>query len=196
MPRRSAEHAGETRLALMQAARQRFAGEGFKASLASIVTDAGLTKGALFHHFDHKLALFQSVWTDLQTGMDAEARAAARAAMRSDDPYAQLLAGSRVYLKWAARPDYFKIVLFEGPAVLGMQGWYESDHDLGRRNVRRSVEFLARNGRIDPIRVETYTILIQSALNGIGFALGQGTNSRLTPETAHEAFEIFLRGLR
>jgi AcrR family transcriptional regulator len=44
------------------------------ASIASIVADAGVTKGALFHHFPSKLDLFREVWTDLQTRMGEEAR--------------------------------------------------------------------------------------------------------------------------
>ncbi|MCA8904290.1 MAG: TetR family transcriptional regulator [Hyphomonas sp.] len=195
MPRRTAEQAEQTRQAILRSARQHFADEGFSnASLASIVNGAKVTKGALFHHFPNKLNLFQEVWTDLQRGMDAEARVEARKAVNPDDPYAQLLAGAKIYLKWAAKPAYYKIVLFEGPAVLGMQGWYESDRDIGQRNIRRSIRFLAEKGKIDPARVTAYAVLVQSVLNGFGFALGKGTDG-LTPEAAHEAFELMLRRL-
>ncbi|MEZ5997276.1 MAG: TetR family transcriptional regulator [Hyphomonas sp.] len=195
MARRTAEQAEETRAAILESAQKHFARDGFKASLADIVSDAGVTKGALFHHFPNKLALFQEVWTELQRGMDAEARAEARKVIDPDEPYTQLLAGAKVYLRWAARPEYYKIVLFEGPAVLGMQGWYESDRDIGQRNVRRSIEFMAEKGCIDPARIHVYSLLVQSVLNGFGFALGRGEDG-LTPDVAHEAFEIMLRNLR
>jgi AcrR family transcriptional regulator len=73
MPRRTAEQAEATRAAILDAARKRFAEDGFSASIASIVADAGVTKGALFHHFPSKLDLFREVWTDLQTRMGEEA---------------------------------------------------------------------------------------------------------------------------
>ncbi|MCA8899878.1 MAG: TetR family transcriptional regulator [Hyphomonas sp.] len=195
MARRTAAQAEQTRVAILESARRHFAEDGFNASLASIVAAAGVTKGALFHHFPNKLALLQEVWNKLQNDMNEEARIEARKVIDPEDPYSQLLAGAKVYLKWAARPDYYKIVLFEGPAVLGMQGWYESDRDIGQRNVRRSVEFLVEKGRIQPARRVPYTVLIQSVLNGYGFALGKGQDG-LTPDVAHEAFEVMLRNLR
>ncbi|MEZ5946575.1 MAG: TetR family transcriptional regulator [Hyphomonas sp.] len=195
MARRTAEDAEKTRLAILASAQAHFARDGFKASLADIVSDAGVTKGALFHHFPNKLALFQQVWTDLQKGMDEEARAEARKVIDPNDPYSQLLAGAKVYLKWAARPEYYRIVLFEGPSVLGMQGWYESDRDIGQRNVRRSMEFMADKRCFPRSRINVYSVLVQSVLNGFGFALGKGEDG-LTPDVAHEAFEIMLRNLR
>jgi AcrR family transcriptional regulator len=122
MPRRTAEQAEITRAAILEAARRRFAEDGYNASIASIVSEAGVTKGALFHHFPSKLDLFREVWTDLQTRMGEEALSEARKMSGEDDPYIQFLTGARVYLKWAARPEYFKIVLYEGPVVLGLQG--------------------------------------------------------------------------
>jgi AcrR family transcriptional regulator len=195
MPRRTAAQAEATRAAILEAARKRFADEGFSASLASIVADAGVTKGALFHHFSSKLDLFREVWTDLQTRMGEEANAEARKMSGEDDPYIQFLTGARVYLNWAARPEYFKIVLYEGPVVLGLQGWYESNRELGQGSVRRAMETLAARGRIDPGRINAYSVLIQSALNGAGFALAEGVDG-LTPEQVYEAFEIMIRNLR
>lgn len=195
MPRRTSEQAEETRAAILSAARRRFGEEGFSASLASIVSDAGVTKGALFHHFPNKLALFREVWTDLQRAMRDDAVAEAQKISQDDDPYIQFLTGARVYLNWAARPEYFKIVLHEGPVVLGVKGWYESNRDLGQGSVLSSMQALAARGRVDPRRVAAYSVLIQSALNGAGIALAEGTDG-LTPDDVYEAFEIMVRNLR
>jgi AcrR family transcriptional regulator len=194
MPRRTAEQAEATRAAILDAARKRFAEDGFSASIANIVADAGVTKGALFHQFPSKLDLFREVWTDLQTKMGEEAVSEARKMSGEHDPYIQFLTGARVYLKWAARPEYFKIVLYEGPVVLGLQGWYESNRNLGQSNVRRAMETLAERGRIAPSRVNAYSVLVQSALNGAGFALAEGVDG-LTPDEVYEAFEIMIRSL-
>ena len=195
MPRRTAEQAEVTRAAILAAARKQFAEEGFHASLASIVAEAGVTKGALFHHFPNKLALFREVWTDLQQSMQEEANAEAARNMAVDDPYVQFLAGALVYLKWAAKPEYFKIVLYEGPVVLGVQGWYESNRELGQRSVRLAMEALAQQGKIDPRRVSAYSVLVQSALNGAGIALAERLDG-LTPDTMYDAFETMIRNLR
>lgn len=195
MPRRTAEQAEETRAAIVAAARKRFAEDGFNASLATIVAEAGVTKGALFHHFPNKLALFREVWTDLQRAMRDEAVAEALRMNSGEDPYVQFLAGARVYLKWAARPEYFKIVLYEGPVVLGVRGWYESNRELGQGTVRSAMEALAERGRIDPRRVGPYSVLIQAALNGAGIALAEGVDG-LTPEAVYDSFETMIRNLR
>lgn len=195
MARRTSEQAEETRAAILAAARRRFGEEGFNASLASIVSDAGVTKGALFHHFPNKLALFREVWTDLQRAMRDEAVAEAQKISRENDPYIQFLTGARVYLNWAARPEYFKIVLHEGPVVLGVEGWYESNRDLGQGSVLTAMQALAERGRIDPRRVPAYSVLVQSALNGAGIALAEGADG-LTPDEVYEAFEIMIRNLR
>ncbi|HPF22845.1 MAG TPA: TetR family transcriptional regulator [Hyphomonas sp.] len=195
MPRRTAEQAEETRAAILAAARNRFAVDGFNASLANIVSDAGVTKGALFHHFPNKLALFREVWTDLQRSMRDEAVAEARRMSSEQDPYIQFLSGARVYLKWAARPEYFKIVLYEGPVVLGVRGWFESNRDLGYGTVRDAMQALAERGRIDAKRVEPYSVLVRAALNGAGIALAEGVDG-LTPEEVYDAFETMIRNLR
>ena len=195
MARRTAEQAEETRAAILAAARRRFAEDGFNASLASIVSEAGVTKGALFHHFPSKLDLFREVWTDLQRRMRDEAVAEARKMSGENDPYIQFLTGAQVYLKWAARPEYFKIVLYEGPVVLGLHGWYESNRELGQGSVRSAMQALADRGRIDPARVNPYAVLIQSALSGAGTALAEDVDG-LTPDAVYEAFEIMIRNLR
>ena len=195
MPRRTAEQAEETRAAIVAAARRRFAEDGFNASLANIVSDAGVTKGALFHHFPNKLALFREVWTELQRTMQEEADQEARKTSGERDPYVQFLAGARVYLNWAARPEYFKIVLYEGPVVLGVHGWYESNRDFGQRAVHRAMEALAARGRIDPARVDAYAVLIQTGLKGAGIALAEGVDG-LTPDRVYEALETMIRNLR
>jgi AcrR family transcriptional regulator len=195
MARRTAAQAETTRASILDAARDRFAEEGFSASLASIVSAAGVTKGALFHHFASKLDLFREVWIDLQSRMGEEAVAEAGKMSGEQDPYIQFLTGARVYLKWAARPEYVKIVLYEGPVVLGLKGWYESNRNLGQGTVRQAMEVLAGRGRFDPSRVGPYAVLVQSALNGAGIALAEGVDG-LTPDEVYEAFEIMIRNLR
>ncbi len=196
MPKRTPEQAEEPRRAILDAARQLFETEGYAgASVASIVKLAGATKGALFHHFASKEALFLEVWKSLQLEMDTEARAAASAGRSKDDPYSAFLAGTRAYFKWAATPAYQQIVLVDGRAVMGLARWQESDDRLGRNNVEQGVRYLARKGLISEEGVVPLSVMLLHALNGAGFALTR-KDAGITADTLFDAFEELLRGLR
>lgn len=196
MARRSKVDAEKTRLQLIEAAARLFETRGYAAtSVADICAELDITKGALFHHFKSKEGLFREVWTRLQVKMDHEARVAATAARSLTDPYAAFMAGCRTYLEWASRPDYQQIVLIDGPSVLSMSGWYEGDHDLGIQNVEAGVRFLSKKGLVAPENIEALAIMLQSALNGAGFALARKTPG-LTSDIAYSAFEVLVKSLR
>ena len=196
MAKRSKLDAEKTRARLIEAAGRLFGARGYaETSIADICEDLGITKGALFHHFKTKEALFREVWTRLQVEMDTEARHRAIAARSLTDPYAAFMAGSRTYLKYVARQDFQQIVLIDGPAVLGQKGWYESDHDLGIQNVTAGVRYLSKKGLVAPENVEAMAILLQSALNGAGFALLRDPDAA-TSERFYAAFEALVKSLR
>lgn len=195
MPKRTQSYAAETRSAILRAGRDLFAEEGFAAtSVNKIAEAAGVTKGALFHHFDSKEALFIEVWTQMQIEMDAAARIAAINSRSKTDPYASFLAGCRVYLDWSIKPGFQQIVLVDGPAVLGMARWHQMDHELGRDNVGHGTEFLARQGKFPRELARPAALLLQGALNGAGFAL-TADEPEVEIEQIFETFERLLRGL-
>lgn len=195
MPKRTSAQAAETREAILAAARTLFTTDGYAAtSVAVIVARAGVTKGALFHHFDTKEHLFLEVWRLLQIEMDAAARDAAIANRSKTDPYAAFLAGCRVYLEWCARQDYQRIVLVDGPAVLGMERWHKLDFELGSETMARATEYLARQGHFPVSLAQSAAIMLQGALNAAGFALS-AREPDITAEQAFETFERLLRGL-
>jgi len=196
MARRSKADAEKTRERLLEVAERLFGEHGYvETSLADICTELEITKGALFHHFKSKDELFREVWTKLQVEMDADARESAIAARSLTDPYAAFLAGCRTYLKYASRRDFQQIVLVDGPSVLGMKGWYESDHDLGIQNVTAGVRYLSKKGLVAEGNVEPLAIMLQSALNGAGFALIRGEDGA-SPEKFYTAFETLVKSLR
>ena len=196
MAKRSQADAEKTRQQLLEEATTLFATKGYSETSISDICDAAqITKGALFHHFKSKQALFLEIWTNLQVSMDSEARRAAIAARSLSDPYSAFLAGCRTYLTYATRRDYQKIVLIDGPSILGMKGWYEQDHDLGSQNVLAGVRYLAKKGIVEEHRVRALAIMLQSALNGSGFALSREQDG-ITKETVYDAFETLVKSLR
>lgn len=107
-----------TREALIAAARARFVTDGFGAtSTPAIVADAGVTRGALYHHFEDKRALFQAV-----VEREAEAVAGRIASVGADCPLSPreaLFEGSKAYLEAMRVPGRTRLLLIDAPAVLG-----------------------------------------------------------------------------
>jgi AcrR family transcriptional regulator len=193
MSNRRAKKASETRAAILSAARQRFTDEGFEASLSSIVDDAGITKGALFHHFENKQALYHEVWRDLQAEMNRDIQQVAAEHRSEDDPYAAILGGCRRFLEWSSRPDYQRIVLVEGRAALG-DDWYEADFDISQKSVRDSVQYLVERGIVAPENASTAAVVIQGAMNGAGVALSRNVPG-VTVDSAYKVFRRLLLSL-
>ncbi len=195
MVKRTQKDAEETRESLIEAAKFLFETEGYaQTSLAAIADAAGVTKGALFHYFDSKEDLFIEVWTRLQVAMDKAAGRAAVKARDPSDPYAAFLAGCKVYFQWCTRADYQKVVLVDGPSVLGMKRWRELDFRLGQENMLRGAAYLARKGRFPVSETRPLAIMLQSALNGAGFALA-AREKGLSRASLFRSFERMLRGL-
>lgn len=196
MARRSRADAEKTREQLLVAATRLFGQRGYAdTSISDICAELNITKGALFHHFKSKDALFREVWTRVQMDMDHDARDAAIAARSKSDPYAAFMAGARTYLKYVARQEFQQIVLIDGPYVLGLKGWYESDHELGIQNVTAGVRYLSKQGLVAPEHIEPMAIMLQSALNGAGFALLRD-QSGAASDGFYRAFETLVKSLR
>jgi AcrR family transcriptional regulator len=116
---RRASNVEATRAALLNVARKHFAREGYsRAEIGRIAAEAGVTTGALYHHFAGKKALFQAV----AEGMEAEILAAA-AAIAESDPWRRLRAAFAALIDVGAAADVQRIIFVEAPQVLGPEAW-------------------------------------------------------------------------
>lgn len=114
-----------TRGALVSAGRDLFGERGFAAApLDEVVRRAGVTKGALYHHFDNKEALFLAVFEDVEAGL---VRGVLAAAKDGSDPRERLRAGVRGFVIACQDPVVQRIVLQDAPAVLGWEVWRAVD---------------------------------------------------------------------
>src|SRR5436190_10759703 len=114
--RTQAERRAQTRAALIAAGRTLFTERGFAgAGREEIVERAGLTRGALYHHFASKEDLFAAVYEEVERDLTEAVIVAAAA---TDDPIESLRLGAFAFLDAAATPDVRRIVLLHGPAVL------------------------------------------------------------------------------
>ena len=118
--RTQAERTEATTAALVDAARDLFARDGFEAtSLDAVAARAGMTKGAVYHHFDGKRQLFEAVFS---REIDRMTTPLAAAYSRKKDPWDAFKAASRAFLDECLDPGLQRIVLLDAPAAIGWEG--------------------------------------------------------------------------
>jgi AcrR family transcriptional regulator len=123
MRRTQAERTAATRAVLIGAARKLFAQKGFaKVSTQAIVAAAGVTRGALYHQFDDKTALFAVVYEEVERDLVADI-AERIVAAQPPGPLEAMRVGAQLFLDLCAAPDVQQIVLIDAPAVLGWDQW-------------------------------------------------------------------------
>ncbi|WP_416897895.1 MAG: TetR/AcrR family transcriptional regulator [Minwuia sp.] len=152
-----------TRGKLVAAARRAFAETGFHdASTPAIAKAAGVSRGALYHQFEDKTALFRAVVEDMQHEVYDAIETATR---NTGDPLQALKDGSRVFLDLAARDDFVRIVMIDGPAVLGLSEWRRIDRENGIASLKVGLEAAATACVIRPLPLEELAILLSGAMN-------------------------------
>jgi AcrR family transcriptional regulator len=194
MARRTAEEAAATRAQLLTVARGLFATQGYAATtLDGIAAAAGLTRGAVHHHFGDKRALFIEVFEALEQELNDAVVTAALAA--PDDPLARMRAGCRGLFEFFGRAEYRQIALADAPAVLGVLAWYDIDRGIGMTTMRVGIAGLAQAGYLDPSRVDAVTVLLYGALTEAAVNL-QTPGSPHTIDELIDTVEAMLTGLR
>jgi AcrR family transcriptional regulator len=157
------ERRAATRRALLDAGRELFAERGFAAAgQEEIVERAGVTRGALSHHFATKQGLFRAVVESLETELAARI---AEAAMRGDTPMDQLRLGCLAFLDAALDPAVRRIVLLDAPAVLGWQAWREMDTTYGLGLVSEALDHCMEAGLMTRRPVQPLAHILLAALN-------------------------------
>ena len=122
---RRQQYSASTKRALVKAAEKRFTEHGYSAtSLDAIAADAKVTKGALYHHYSGKQALFEAVFADVEERAAKEIQQAVKGV---EDPWDKSLAGLREFLAVVQEPAYRRIVVQEGPSVLGYERFREQE---------------------------------------------------------------------
>jgi AcrR family transcriptional regulator len=142
--RTQAERSESTRSALIEAARALFAERGYaNVGTEEIVRAAGLSRGALYHHFEGKRDLFEAVYERVEAEL-AERIAAGALASSASAPLEAMRAGAEMFLQACTEPEAQQIALLDGPSVLGWDRWREiaAEHGLGliEASLRAAIE--------------------------------------------------------
>jgi len=189
-----AEQADATRAALSAAARELFTRRGYAAtSTTEIVERAGVTRGALYHHFAAKDELFRAVFEQLE---DEVTKHVAHEALTSTDPLEQLRRGTRAYLDACIDPAVQRVVLLDGPSVLGWETWQEIEQRYGYGLVVAGVEAAIAAGLIAAQPVEALAHALFGALTEAGMVVARAAEPRAARAEMEAAMDRLLDGLR
>jgi AcrR family transcriptional regulator len=151
-----------TKAALVAAARELFAARGYQAVPADEITRAaGVTRGALYHHYSDKQGLFRAVVEELERELTEEVEAAFT---RVPDPLTGMTLGLGVFLDACLREDVRRISLTDAPAVLGWDVWREIEAEYGLGLIVRVLEQAKADGLIVDLPVRALAQLVLSAV--------------------------------
>lgn len=177
----------------MDTARELFADRGYAAtSTTEIVGRAGVTRGALYHHFQDKEDLFRAVYEDVEEGVTALVLEAVGSA---PDPLSALVAGSEAFLDACLAPDVQRIVLLEGPTVLGWRRWRELDEQYGLGITRMGLQAAMDAGAIRPMPLDPLAHMMLGALVEAGLVVAHADDPVSARREMGEALAGVIEGL-
>ncbi len=161
-------NAASTQAALRAVGRRLFGQQGYEGTaLGTICSEAGVTTGALYHHFGDKKGLFAAVAEELDAGLVAlTAKARAKALAAGADPWAAFLAAIDVFLQAGLNPEGRRIGLIDAPAVLGAQAWLDIRERHGLGAMLQTVQALQSLGLLPAGGVRLRARLILGLLYG------------------------------
>jgi AcrR family transcriptional regulator len=196
MPRRSQEDRSRaTRAALEQAGRRLFTERGFAGTSAEeLVTEAGVTRGALHHHYGDKRGLFLAVLEQIEVEITEEIENAI-AAVDSEDVMAGMAVGLALFLEICQRPAMLRIALTDAPAVLGWQAWreFESAHGLGL--ITRQLERARAAGLIADAPIPVLAQLVVSVISEASLIVAHAEDPDRARAEAQQSVLLLISGL-
>ncbi len=182
----------ENRGKLIAAARSAFAQKGFAAaSMDELTAAAGLTRGALYHNFGDKRGLFAAVVNEIDSEMAARAQAVGAAA---GDGWAALLAEAEAYIEMALDPEVQRIVLLDGPAVLGDPSQWPSQNTCLAVTMA-AVEQLIADKVLKPVDAEAAARLLSGAALNAALWIAASDDPKAVLAKAVDAFRSLAEGL-
>jgi AcrR family transcriptional regulator len=183
--RRTADEAEQTRQAIVGAAHDLFAADGFAAtSTAAVVEAAGVTRGALYHHFADKTDLFRAVFERLETELNETIITNALAQTDARDAF---VAGCGTMLDFMVRPDYHQIAVVDAPAVLGSTVWHAIDSAIGLVSLQVGLHTLDKAGHLRVPNTPALAVAVFGALTEAGIVLSRRTEGTPTRDELLDA---------
>ena len=188
------ERSEVTRGALLGAARKLFTYPGYSAvSTEQIVRDAGVTRGALYHHFRDKQDLFRAVFEAIEQEM---AERVAAAALSETDPWKQQMLATGAFLDNCLDPAVQQVALTDAPSVLGLAAWREIEERYGLALVQAAVQSLMDQGLIEEQPAEPLAHLLLGAFTEAGLLIARSDDRAAARREVGASIERLMEGLR
>lgn len=173
MRRTQQDRSNSTRADLVAAARALFAARGYQdVPTDEIVRTAGVTRGALYHHYGDKQGLFRAVVEELERELTAEVSAA----FDASDPLGGMTAALNIFLDICLRDDVRRITLTDAPAVLGWATWREIESENGLGLLVDTLTTAIETGLIKPQPVRALAQLVQAAVMEAAHMIGEAAD--------------------
>lgn len=193
--RTQAERSDTTKAALLVAGRTLFAARGYAgAGREAIVAAAGVTRGALQHHFGDKRALFQAVYEQLEQEV-VSTTATAAMAVGHEHPLAMLRAGCQAYLDAVLDPAVQRICAIDGPAVLPAEVREEITDRYAFGLVRDAVAEAIQQGEVEDTPVEPLTRMLLAGVMAAAQYVARSAHPRAARDQAGRTVDMLLSSL-
>jgi AcrR family transcriptional regulator len=186
-----AQRADATRAALIEAARHLFVEKGyFETGTEEIVRAASVTRGALYHHFVDKKALFLAVFEAVEEDLTSSA-----GVIEAKDAFGRLEQGLLGFLQASLLPEVQRVLLIDGPAVLGWQEWRELEARYGLGAIGELLSAAMAEGTVSTQPVDPLAHLLLAALDEAALYIANSPDPRAAQKVAVAAMRTLLRGL-
>jgi len=183
-----------TRQRLLESATRLFTERGYEAtSIEMVLADTGVSRGALYHHFDGKGSLFTAVLEATEARVAAVVAAAAASAA---EPLGALRAGCEAWLRLAASDATIRrIVLIDAPTVVGWSAWRSIDDRYALGLLKAGLSAAAAAGRVAPETVDVYAHLLLAALVEASLLIARSDDPAATFASTQTTINVILGAL-
>lgn len=196
MRRTQSERTQATRAALVAAARPLFAKRGYAdVATEEIVRAAGVTRGALYHHFGGKKMLLEAVYEEVEREITEKIVTGALSG-GAEDPLAAMRAGIEMFLDTTMQPEVQRIVLLDAPAVLGWERWREIAADHGLGVIEASLQGAMDAGALDRRPVKALAHVLMGALDEAAMLVARAEEPKRARDDVSEILARLLDALR
>lgn len=179
---------------ILEIARNHFTEKGYaNVALEEVVKEANLTRGAIYHHFKNKTGLFSAVFEDVQKEI---AEHIEKEAMKSEDLWQQLLDGCRAFLMAASDMRNHKVLLIDGPAVLGWDTFRKMDQKYSMSLLKAQLQLMQEHKLIKSVSPDSLTHCLSGAMNEAVLWIAEHPDQQQAINEVMETLESFLEGCK
>lgn len=187
------ERSTSTKAKIIAVARRLFAARSYAGtSTEAILEESQVSRGALYHHFENKEALFAAVMEAVETDITT---ATANAGSNITDPVEALRRAFDAFLSLACETEVRQIVLMDAHSVLGWQRWREIEERYGLGRLKQALKFIAATGRIQEDMIDPFAHILLASLIEVAFLVARSSDSQAAVSTGRKAMTALLERL-